>query len=96
MYCATSRLFAVPTDAMRIGDFSELKDAQGRLMTLYDPNTTDPKTLELPFGSWTLDRLATYLHEQRGIQFRRPVVLGKRFALVVVPLRQNLPAQVVA
>jgi hypothetical protein len=43
---ATSRLFAVPTDAMRNGDFSDLKDAQGRLMTLYDPNTTDSKTYE--------------------------------------------------
>jgi hypothetical protein len=43
---ATSRLFAVPTDAMRNGDFSDLKDAQGRLMTLYDPNTTNPTTYE--------------------------------------------------
>jgi transposase len=32
---------------------------------------TDPKTLGLPFGSWTLDRLATYLHEQRGIALQR-------------------------
>jgi transposase len=32
---------------------------------------TDPKTLGLPFGSWTLDRLASYLHEQRGIDMRR-------------------------
>jgi transposase len=32
---------------------------------------TDPKTLGLPFGSWTLDRLATYLHEPRGIALKR-------------------------
>ena len=32
---------------------------------------TDPKSLGLPFGSWTLDRLATYLHEQRGIAMKR-------------------------
>jgi transposase len=32
---------------------------------------TDPKCLGLPFGSWTLDRLATYLHEQRGIAMKR-------------------------
>ena len=32
---------------------------------------TDPKLLGLPFGSWTLDRLATYLHEQRGIPMKR-------------------------
>src|SRR5262249_23256485 len=43
---APSRLFAVPTDAMRAGDFSDLKDPQGRLQTLYDPNTTDPNTYE--------------------------------------------------
>ena len=32
---------------------------------------TDPKSLGLPFGSWTLDRLASYLHEQRGIAMQR-------------------------
>ena len=32
---------------------------------------TDPKALGLPFGSWTLDRLASYLHEQRGIEMQR-------------------------
>ena len=43
---ATSRLFAVPTDAMRTGDFSDLRDSLGRLQTLYDPNTTDPVTYQ--------------------------------------------------
>lgn len=32
---------------------------------------TDPQELGLPFASWTLDRLATYLHEERGIAMRR-------------------------
>jgi transposase len=32
---------------------------------------TDPQTLGLPFGCWTLDRLAAYLHEQRGIAMKR-------------------------
>ena len=36
--------FSIPTVAMRNGDFSGLKDAAGRLLTLYDPNTTDSKT----------------------------------------------------
>jgi transposase len=32
---------------------------------------TDPQTLALPFGSWTLDRLAVYLHEHKGIGIKR-------------------------
>lgn len=32
---------------------------------------TDPKALDLPFASWTLDRLAAYLHEQKGIAVKR-------------------------
>ena len=32
---------------------------------------TDPKALDLPFASWTLDRLAAYLHEQNGIAVKR-------------------------
>jgi transposase len=32
---------------------------------------TDPKTLDLPFASWTLDRLATFLHERKGIAIQR-------------------------
>ena len=34
--------YQLPTDAMWNGDFSELKDAQNRLYSLYDPWTTDP------------------------------------------------------
>ena len=32
---------------------------------------TDPQTLDLPFKSWTLDRLVTYLSEQKGVAMKR-------------------------
>jgi transposase len=32
---------------------------------------TAPRTLGLPFATWTLDRLATYLQEHRGIAMKR-------------------------
>jgi transposase len=32
---------------------------------------TAPRTLGLPFAAWTLDRLAAYLHETRGITMKR-------------------------
>jgi transposase len=32
---------------------------------------TDPNTLKLPFAAWTLDRLAAYLLEHKGIAMRR-------------------------
>lgn len=32
---------------------------------------TNPQELGLPFGSWTLDRLTTYLSEDRGIAMKR-------------------------
>jgi transposase len=32
---------------------------------------TSPRRLDLPFASWTLDRLATYLRDHRGIAMRR-------------------------
>jgi transposase len=32
---------------------------------------TKPEALDLPFGSWTLDRLKTYLHEHKGIGMKR-------------------------
>ena len=32
---------------------------------------TNPQTLDLPFKSWTLDRLVTYLSEQKGITMQR-------------------------
>jgi transposase len=32
---------------------------------------TKPRTLGLPFAAWTLDRLATYLHEEKDIAIQR-------------------------
>ena len=32
---------------------------------------TKPQTLGLPFAAWTLDRLAAYLHEHKGIAMQR-------------------------
>jgi transposase len=32
---------------------------------------TNPQELGLPFGAWTLDRLAAYLNEERGIAIKR-------------------------
>jgi transposase len=32
---------------------------------------TSPRSLDLPFASWTLDRLAAYLLERKGIAMRR-------------------------
>jgi transposase len=32
---------------------------------------TDPQTRDLPFASWTLDRLAAYLKAMKGIAIRR-------------------------
>jgi len=32
---------------------------------------TNPQALDLPFKSWTLDRLVTYLSEQQGIAMKR-------------------------
>ena len=32
---------------------------------------TNPQELNLPFGSWTLDRLETYLNAQKGTPIKR-------------------------
>jgi transposase len=39
--------------------------------TLIAASLTDPQDLGLPFASWTLDRLAAYLHETQGIPMQR-------------------------
>jgi len=47
----TSLSGRVPTAAMRSGDFSGLRDSQGRLTTIYDPLTTNTQTWSrLPFN----------------------------------------------
>ena len=39
--------------------------------TVIATSLTPPDDLDLPFGSWTLDRLAAYLHEVAGIAIKR-------------------------
>lgn len=39
--------------------------------TVIAASLTDPRTLGLPFASWTLDRLAAYLAEEQGIAMKR-------------------------
>ena len=69
---------AVPTAAMRQGDFSGLVDATGHFIQLYNPYTTDPTTFQRqPFGDGILGSpgnnqipqslespLAKYLYQQ--------------------------------
>jgi transposase len=45
--------------------------APEQVATVIATALTDPKTLDLPFASWTLDRLAAYLNEQKGIALKR-------------------------
>src|ERR671911_779734 len=39
--------------------------------TVIATTLTKPQTLGLPFAAWTLDRLAAYLHEHKGIAMQR-------------------------
>jgi hypothetical protein len=48
---ASTRSIAVPTNAMREGDFSGLADQQGRSFTLYDPMTTAADWSRTPFSN---------------------------------------------
>lgn len=75
---ATARLWIARFNA---GGLAGLKDAgrSGRPAT-YTPEQigevvaarlTDPQALGLPFASWTLDRLAAYLDEERGLPIKR-------------------------
>ena len=45
--------------------------APAQVGALIAASLTDPQALGLPFASWTLDRLATYLHETQGIAMQR-------------------------
>jgi transposase len=42
-----------------------------QMATVIATALTKPETLGLPFTSWTLDRLAAYLHEAKGIAMQR-------------------------
>jgi len=57
------------TDAPRIGRPPTYTAEQ--IGTVIAPSLTPPDDLGLPFGSWTLDRLAAYLREEQGIAIKR-------------------------
>ena len=45
--------------------------APEQVATVVAAALTDPRALDLPFASWTLDRLAAYLNERKGIAIKR-------------------------
>jgi transposase len=45
--------------------------APEQVATVIATALTDPRALDLPFASWTLDRLAAYLNERREIAIKR-------------------------
>jgi len=57
------------TDAPRLGRPATY--TPGEIGTVIATSLTPPDDLGLPFGSWTLDRLAAYLHEEQGIAIKR-------------------------
>lgn len=71
-----SNILSVPTPEQRAGDFSNLRDAAGRLITIYDPSTTIPN----PNGSGFV-RTA----------FANNVIPSNRFDPVAVKMLQFWP-----
>jgi transposase len=45
--------------------------APEQVATVIATALTEPRALDLPFASWTLDRLAAYLDERKGIAIKR-------------------------
>ena len=45
--------------------------APEQVATVVAAALTDPRALDLPFASWTLDRLVAYLNERKGIAIKR-------------------------
>ena len=57
------------TDEFRAG--RPATDTPAQVAEVLVTALTNPQALNLPFGSWTLDRLETYLNEQKGIPIKR-------------------------
>ncbi len=57
------------TDAPRSGRPPVYRPAE--VAEVVAASLTKPDDLGLPFGSWTLDRLTAYLHEEKGIAIGR-------------------------
>jgi transposase len=60
---------AALTDEARVGRPATYTPEQ--VSELIAASLTDPQQLGLPFGSWTLDRLAAYLNQDKGIPIKR-------------------------
>jgi transposase len=56
-------------DALRSGRPTPY--TSGQVAEVIATALTNPQVLNLPFGSWTLDRLEAYLNEQKGIPIKR-------------------------
>jgi transposase len=50
--------------------------APARVATVIATAPTEPRALDLPFASWTLDRLAAHLNEREGIAIKRSRIDG--------------------
>lgn len=68
-----TREFKTPTAAMRRGDFSELRDGQGRFIQLYDPRTT--RQIKAPNGRLVTTR-DPFANNQIPVELQSP--LAKR------------------
>lgn len=70
---ATTRLATVPTLRQRAGDFSDIRDANGRLITVYNPfdtyRTADGRTLRRPFPGNIVPREMQSAVAQRVLSF---------------------------
>jgi trimeric autotransporter adhesin len=58
-------VMAVPSPAFRNGDFSSYRDAQGRMIPIYDPLTTDASGNRQPFPNNQIpaNRISPFAHE---------------------------------
>ncbi len=94
---ASTRSIAVPTPAMREGDFSGLIDGVGRRITIYDPLTTDAQSwTRQPFTGNRIPSnrqspLAKYLYGVTPLPTRgdNPLVTSNWFGLGFANTRQH-------
>ena len=93
---ASTRNIAVPTEAMRQGDFSGLVDAQGRRFTIYDPMSTNAEWGRMPFVNNQIpiarqSPLAKYLYSitPAPTHSDNPLVTSNWFGLGFTNTRQH-------
>ncbi len=93
---ASTRSIAVPTPAMRQGDFSGLVDSVGRRFTLYDPLTTGAAWSRQPFPNNQIpvsreSPLARYLYSVTPLPTRgdNPLVAANWFGIGFANTKQH-------